>query len=90
MKRFSTTIETVDALKTSIDNSRASGIFKNGNSFEEFAANVAAYITYCETYGCGVLEEARPDHETLCDWYGAALNEKIHQQLLAHGLFVAA
>lgn len=95
MKRFHTTIKTVGALKTSIDNSRAAGIFKNGETDEEFADNVAAYIDYCEEYGCRVTEAARPSDMTLAAWYGEALAEERYQELVRiygprveRGLFV--
>lgn len=82
MKRFHTTIKTVEQLKTAIDNSRASGIFKNGECFKEFAANVAAYISYCDEYGVLVLAEARPGERTLIAWYAEACAEDVRQELV--------
>ena len=82
MKRFHTTIKTVGALKTAIDNSRRAGIFKNGESIKEFAANVAAYVSYCDEYGVLVKAEARPDESTLTAWYEEACAEEVHNELI--------
>ena len=65
----STTIKTLDQLRYSIGNARQAGTFTVGDNEEQFAANVADYIDYCEDWGCRVLEAARPDLFTLEGWF---------------------
>ena len=82
MKRYSTTIDNAGQLKTAIDNARAAGIFKDGDTLKDFESNVATYIAYCETFGVRVSPLARPGPRTLWSWYLEACSETQYQDLV--------
>jgi hypothetical protein len=70
MKAYSITMRTAYELYRALGAALTAGTFTVGKSPEEFAANVDAYLEYCDNYGCRVLSAAKPDQHTLSIWFG--------------------